>query len=134
MFADPKKSAARRIKRRLKAGASILVAIAAGAFLACQRGGGGAVGENPGGPDARNGPHEGENQGAGVEDGGATDAGDGGEAALTMRDAGPEDAGDGGGAALVVRDAGDDAGDAGKRKVDREEHRKGMPVRDNLLE
>lgn len=116
MFADPKKGAARRIKRRLKAGASILVAIAAGAFLACQRGGGGSVGQNPGGPDARSGPHERENQGAGVEDGGA------------------EDAGDGGGAALVVRDAGADAGDAGKRKVDRDEHRKGMPVRDNLLE
>jgi hypothetical protein len=48
-------------------------------------------------------------------------------------DAGTEDAGDGG-AALVVRDAGADAGDAGKRKVDRVEHRKGLPVRDNLLE
>jgi hypothetical protein len=137
MFADPKKSAARRIKRRLKAGASILVAIAAGAFLACQRGGQEAAGENPGGPDARTGPHERESQGAAAEDGGAADAADaagGAETALVARDAGPEDGGDGGGAGLVVRDAGADAGDAGKRKVDRVEHRKGMPVRDNLLE
>jgi hypothetical protein len=135
MFADPKKGAARRIKRRLKAGASILVAIAAGAFLACQRGGGAPIGQNPGGPDARGGPYERENQRAGVEDGDATNASDGGEAALVVRDA-EADAGEAGdsGAALVVRDAGADAGDAGKRKVDREEHRKGMPVRDNLLE
>lgn len=135
MFADPKKGAARRIKRRLKAGASILVAVAAGAFLACQRGVSAPVGENPGGPDARSGPHEREDQHGGVDGvdgGGGADAAAGAETALTVPDAGPEDAG--GGAALVVRDAGADAGDAGKRKVDREEHRKGMPVRDNLLE
>jgi hypothetical protein len=97
--------------------------------------------QNPGGPDARTGPHEREDQGAAAEDGGAADAADAAgaaadptETALVARDAGPEDGGDGGGAELVVRDAGADAGDAGKRKVDREEHRKGMPVRDNLLE
>jgi hypothetical protein len=134
MFADPKKGAVRRIKRRLKAGASILVAIAAGAFLACQRGGGEPAAENPGGPDARTGPHEREDQDAGAEAGGPADAAEGGaQTALVALDAGTEDAGDGG-AALVVRDAGADAGDAGKRKVDRVEHRKGMPMRDNLLE
>jgi hypothetical protein len=106
MFADPKKNASRRLKRQLKAGASIVLAMAAGAFLACQKEStpGASAGPNQGGPDAREPPA-------------------------------PPVAPVASSTALVVVDGGGTDPDAGKRpQVDRKEHRSGMPVRDNLLE
>jgi hypothetical protein len=129
MFADPKKVKVRRIKRQLKAGASILVAMAAGAFLAC-KGGGEPQEASPYGPDARSGPDRSPEAGAARDDGAVRDAG-------AAADGATPDAADGGApdAALVVRDAAADAApDARAPRVDRKEHRKGMPVRDNLLE
>ena len=122
MFADPKKRRVRRWKRQLKASASILLALAAGAFLACQKDAGGPTGKNPGGPDARSGKEP--------ESDAAVDAAEPGdaapEAAAEPRDAAAESS------AMVVRG---DAGDAGKAPhVDKKEHRSGMPVHDNLLE
>jgi hypothetical protein len=97
MFADGKRVATRRWKRRVKAAASIVVAVAAGTFLACQRGAelvkGAVIIPDASVPV----PPE---EDAGVDAG--IDAG---------RDAGASDA-----------------------AVDVGEHRKGMPVRDNLLE
>jgi hypothetical protein len=107
MYADPKKVRLRRLKRRLKASVSIVLATAAGVFLACQRratGGSEPVGPSPYGPDARTGPEAGE-----VE--------------IPPADAGSID---------------DSPVPAPERErdaaVDVDEHRKGMPVRDNLLE
>src|SRR5262245_44710361 len=99
----------RRLKRRLKATASVLLAAAAGTFLACVKRGDErpAQAPNPTTPE------------------------------VPDRPAPPRDAG-----APAARDAGADRGsDLVRRrkpkhepKVDREEHRKGMPVPDNLLE
>jgi hypothetical protein len=105
----------RRLKRRLKAGASLLIAAAAGTFLACAKRGDDrpATAPNPTTSEIPN------------------------------RPAPPRDAAAASGAALVgPRDGGTDAGGALQRrsaprshpKVDRTEHRKGMPVPDNLLE
>ena len=55
MFADPEKTAARRLRRRLKAGLSIAVAVVAGTWLACKPGASNP-GPSPQGPDARQGP------------------------------------------------------------------------------
>ena len=116
---DPKQVARnvrmRRLKRRLKAAASLAIAAAAGTYIACDAG----VkpkhqpAPNPTTPEISNlpAPHD-----AGAD--AAVDA-----AADAAIDA-PVDAPK----ALVRRDASVDA------KVDREEHRKGMPVPDNLLE
>jgi hypothetical protein len=98
----------RRMKRRLKAAASIVVALAAGTFLACQRGV----------ETARQ-----------VIDAGRSAERDGHEAATNEDDA----------TALVVKDAKPNAmvkyeGGARDAAVDVKEHRKGMPVPDNLLE
>ncbi|WP_437798886.1 hypothetical protein [Sorangium sp. So ce693] len=154
MFADPKKVGLRRLKRRLKAGASIAIAMAAGAFLAC-KGGASDPGASPSGPDARTGPDRrgaaGGSSGqsapaptSGSVSGGASDAGEemdatapaDGEAgqAILVRDAGaPAEAGAGG--AMMVPSGKPDAGVKPRAPhVDKEEHRKGMPVRDNLLE
>lgn len=136
MFADPRKVAARRIRRRIKAGAAVALALVAGAFLAC-KGGGDVEPASPSGPDARPGP----GPGARDADGGAPDGastaegpGDAGDAATSdAGDAGDDDAGDAGSTALAVRDAGADAA-AKAPRVDKREHRKGMPVRDNLVE
>lgn len=105
MYADPKRVRIRRIKRRLKATASIVLATAAGLFLACQRratGGSEPVGPSPYGPDARTGP----------------------EVEIPPADAStpPDDS------PVPERERAHDAA------VDVDEHRKGMPVRDNLLE
>src|ERR1700690_340006 len=115
MFADPKKNRMRRIKRRLKAGASILLAMAAGTFLAC-KGKREPDAPSPYGPDARSGP--GARQGGDAPASGRLDAGTSNNAAA-----------DGGvtGAALALRDA--DAGathDARAPQVDKKEHRKAM--------
>ncbi|HEX7602459.1 MAG TPA: hypothetical protein VF316_12675 [Polyangiaceae bacterium] len=107
------------MKRKLKAAASIVLAVSAGLFLACQRGAqelsrtiDAARGDEPDAEDART-------QGP----------------AIVVRDA----------AGAVVADASLDATkapdalarrDTGTRDaaVDVNEHRKGMPVPDNLLE
>lgn len=129
MFADPKKVAGRRLRRRLKAGASIALALVAGAFLAC-KGGNQPQEASPTGPDARGPqpPNAHDVDGASGADGVPAAAGDGGADAST-------DAGTDASTALVVVDGGKDAGPHARApKVDKREHRKGMPVRDNLLE
>ena len=103
----------RRWKRRMKAAMSIALAAAAGTFLACDTGEKKPqpnVPPNPTTPEISNLPaaHD-----AGID---------------AAADASADAAIDAQTTALVRRDAGTDA------KVDREEHRKGMPVRDNLLE
>jgi hypothetical protein len=121
VFADPKKVRRRRIARRLKAAASIVVAVAAGTFLACHRHVAKLAGDGP------------------EEDGSAT------KATAPAPDAGidvrqedgsplPNDA------ALALADARSDAlaqargGAPRDAAVDVNQHRKGMPVPDNLLE
>ena len=101
----------RRWKRRLKAAVSIALATAAGTFIACD-GREKPVhipAPNPTTPEISNLPAAAD---AGV-DASADAAADASSDAPT---------------AIVRRDAGVDA------KVDREQHRKGMPVPDNLLE
>lgn len=123
MHAKPEKVRPRRLRRRLKAIASIAVALCAGAFLACQKSVTSTADEA--GPAT---------DGATPRDVG-TDLGD--------ADANPDaEAGRGDAASLTVVDAAPDASRAlvpapPKRDaatVDRKEHRKGMPVPDNLLE
>jgi len=104
----------RRFKRRLKATASLFLAAAAGTFLACVKRGDDrpAQAPNPTTPEVPDRP-------APPRDAGA---------------AGPRDAG----ATAERNDAGSDA--AARKppkhgpKVDGAEHRKGMPVKANLLE
>jgi hypothetical protein len=95
----------RRLKRRLKAGASLLLAAAAGTFLACVKRGDDrpAQAPNPTTPEVPNRP--------------------------APRDAGADAAGIDAGQALQRQ-----APAKHHPKVDRTEHRKGMPVPDNLLE
>ncbi len=94
---DPRKSASevmlRGLKRRIKAAASIGLAIAAGSFLSLQR---------PARADSSTPPV------------GETKKKKDDKTAKTGKDK--------------------SKGDKSKGKVDKEEHRKGMPVRDNLLE
>jgi len=140
MFADPKEVKNRRLRRRLKAGAAVALAMVAGAFLACKGEDKAPEPPSPSGPDARSGPGTRAAEDAGIAD--ATidttmDASDDAtDAALDAAEDAPSDA-------LVVTDAAAD-GSTGlavrkpsvpkKPKVDKVEHRKGMPVRDNLLE
>jgi hypothetical protein len=127
MFADPTQSAARRLRRRIKAGASIAVALVAGAFLAC-RPGANNPGPSPSGPDARVGP---ERTGGSAPppppepDAATADAAS--ESTDALADARSDDGG---------RDASLARPTRAPRapQVDRHEHRNGMPVRDNLLE
>ena len=114
-LADPRavarKVRIRRIKRRLKAALSLAIAAAAGTYIACD---GGEkprpnVPPNPTTDEISNLPAP-RDAGIDAAQDAATDA--------------PADAA----LSLVRRDAGADA------KVDRTEHRKGMPVPDNLLE
>lgn len=143
MFADPKKVDARRLRRRLKAGAAVALAMVAGAFLACKGDNNPAEPPSPSGPDARSGPGSRVAEDAGNADAtnavadAAEDAADDARNdalddapndALAVRDAATD-----GAAPLVVRDGGPSAPPKAPR-VDKTEHRKGMPVRDNLLE
>lgn len=139
MFADPKKVNARRLRRHLKAGAAVALAMVAGAFLACKGESNQVEPPSPSGPDARSGPGS-----RSTEDAGTIDAtNDVADAADDVTNDAPNDAAndalavtDGSADAsttLAVRDAGADAA-AKTRRVDKHEHRKGMPVRDNLLE
>jgi hypothetical protein len=125
MFAKGELVARRRLKRQLKAVASIAVALAAGTFLACQRG----AEHLKEMVDAARGADK---------EAAVPDAGDAttttGEAQVTAPiDGGPD------GAEAASDTGAADAGphDAAAQKrptVDMKEHRKGMPVRDNLLE
>ncbi|MCA9586997.1 MAG: hypothetical protein KC657_16700 [Myxococcales bacterium] len=117
MHAKREKARARKWKRRIKAVASIGVALAAGTFLACQRGAETVKREVI---DVR--------------------ARLGGEDASVRYDA-ADDATTDGDVGTELDAAGDATADAGARRkgskdasVDVKEHRKGMPVRDNLLE
>lgn len=145
MFADPKKVDARRLRRRLKAGAAVALAMVAGAFLACKGDNTSEQPPSPSGPDARSGPGSRVAEDAGNADAtnaiavdpAAQDAGndasddapdDAPKDALAVRDAAAD-----GAAALVVRPRSPATAPKTPR-VDKTEHRKGMPVRDNLLE
>jgi hypothetical protein len=123
----------RRMKRKLKAAASVALALSAGVFLACQRG----ASEVSRLVDAARGADDDAMAG---EDASA----DATDPQIVVRDASgnvvaPEDAGQDGGQGLDASRRPDAA--LAKRPattkgaaVDVNEHRKGMPVRDNLLE
>ncbi|MEZ4225886.1 MAG: hypothetical protein R3B13_33370 [Polyangiaceae bacterium] len=120
MYADPKDIRSRRRKRRFKALASIALATAAGVFLACQRkltepaAPAATPAPSPRGPDARSGPEP-------------RDLPDASTGSVEVPDGGDEAASSGG-----ARDASSER--QRDAHVDVTEHRKGMPVRDNLLE
>jgi hypothetical protein len=127
VFADPKRVGRRRIARRLKAAASIVVAVAAGTFLACHRQvakltGDGSADDTSGADGAAGGRADAATPDAGIE---------------VRQEDGTPLAGD---AALVVADVRSDAlarsrdGSPADAAVDVHQHRKGMPVPDNLLE
>ncbi|MFO0562192.1 MAG: hypothetical protein U0269_29525 [Polyangiales bacterium] len=127
MFADPKQTAARKLRRHMKAGVSIVVAVVAGAWLAC-RPTTTQPGPSPQGPDARTGPER--SAGSAPPPPPEGDANERADAAETN-------------ALDVTTDSGDASADRAivQRRhaprapsVDRHEHRNGMPVRDNLLE
>ena len=120
MFAKPEQVRGRRLRRRLKAAASIVVALAAGAFLACHRG----VEEVKQAVDAARGKAS---DGSGLKTDAGIDASYDGGADGT--DGGADGAADGKSDAIAKYDA--PRTDAA---VDVGEHRKGMPVPDNLLE
>jgi hypothetical protein len=131
MFADPEKTAARRLRRRLKAGLSIAVAVVAGTWLACKPGTTNP-GPSPQGPDAREGPAP--------RSGSAPPPPPPDPQTDPTDDASASDAAaDGGATDSAIVEAGREVGIARRRtarqpQVDRHEHRNGMPVRDNLLE
>ncbi|HET9953016.1 MAG TPA: hypothetical protein VFQ61_00860 [Polyangiaceae bacterium] len=112
----------RRYKRRLKAAAALVLSVAAGTFLACQResdkpGARPAPAPNPTTPEISNLPAAESGGGANETN---SDRSSGGVASGTVESGGGPSSG---------------AGGAGRRnQVDRHEHRKGMPVRDNLVE
>ncbi|HEY5921140.1 MAG TPA: hypothetical protein VIV11_05695 [Kofleriaceae bacterium] len=106
----------RRIKRKLKAALSLAIAAAAGTYIACDSG------EKPR-PNVPPNPTTDEISNLPAPRDAGTDAA--ADAAIDAPIDAPVDAAP---KALVRRDAGPDA------KVDRTEHRKGMPVPDNLLE
>ncbi|MFZ5896242.1 MAG: hypothetical protein ACOY0T_34625 [Myxococcota bacterium] len=123
----------RRYKRRLKAAAALMLSLAAGTFLACQKETGkpGArpnPAPNPTTPEISNLPAPIPNASA-SDPAGSDDLNDkrgrGGSGAGGSGNGG---SGSGGG-------SGGGTSSAGKQnRVDRHEHRKGMPVRDNLVE
>lgn len=139
MPVDERELRLRRVKRQMKAGASIVLAVAAGAFLACQRNVARVIERSPMGPDARSGPHP-----TTPVDASVAPAVDASAAPLdapppttdapapasdtptvdarTARDAGT----------LAVRDA--STHHHRPHHVDVDEHRRGLPVIDNLLE
>lgn len=117
MHAKPELVAKRRWKRRLKAAASVAVALAAAAFLACQKskpeedaGSGPRETEADGPADAKRGPSD-DATPADAASAPEASAADARPDALAKHRGGPRDA-----------------------AVDVREHRKGMPVPDNLLE
>ena len=139
MPVDERELRLRRMKRQMKAGASIVLAVAAGAFLACQRNVARVIDRSPMGPDARSGPHP-----TTPVDASTAPSVDASTAPLdvlppttdaptpttdtptadvrTTRDSGT----------LAVRDA--STHHHRPHHVDVDEHRRGLPVIDNLLE
>jgi hypothetical protein len=125
MFAKPERTRVRSVKRKLKAAASILVALAAGTFLACRREEPAHQQAQPGGRDA-------------TPDGGST------ATAASATAAPPGEPSAAAPSATASAPASPSAASSAivsaKPKtpppptVDKREHRKGMPVRDNLLE
>lgn len=115
MYAKPEKVRARRAKRRLKAVASIAVALCAGAFLACVKkpevDAGASDANAPRDPAPFDGAREADAEDAAIVVTSADGGVDAKPDALVKRQPGPRDA-----------------------AVDVREHRKGMPVPDNLLE
>lgn len=140
MFADPKEVKGRRLRRRLKAGAAVALAMVAGAFLACKGEEKAPEPPSPSGPDARSGPGT---KTAVAEDAGFVDATNDTAEVDAAADGDMDASSDAPSDAIVVTDASAD-GSTGlavrkpsapkKPLVDKREHRKGMPVRDNLLE
>ena len=117
MSADPNELLPRRLRRQCKAAASIALAILAGLFLACRRE------EGPAAPDSR------------VRD--APDGREpceGGSIELDAPGARPRLEPPASEAPSTEGGAPDAAPDGKRLRVDRQEHRTGMPVRDNLLE
>jgi hypothetical protein len=111
MFAKESLVAKRRLARRLKAAASIAIALAAGTFLACKQ----KADEIKKAIDSARGD---EDAGAGANTNPERDSG-----VVVQVDTGPDTT------ALAKMDAAPDA-----HVVDVKEHKKGMPVPDNLLE
>jgi hypothetical protein len=113
----------RRLKRRLKAAVSLAIAVAAGTYIACD------AGEKPRSPAPPNPTTPEITNRPAAHDAAADAASDApADAAVDAPADAAVDALVGAPKALVRRDAGVDS------RVDREEHRKGMPVPDNLLE
>lgn len=108
MFAKPEQVGPRRLRRRLKAAASIAVALAAGVFLACHRG----VEEVKDAIKATRDAPDAEDVGLDADADAGADVASG-----PMSDS----------IAIYVPASTDAA-------VDTREHKKGMPVPDNLLE
>lgn len=129
MYAKPEKIRGRRLKRQLKAVVSIGLALAAGVFLACQKK---PVSEEKV-EDARKGASE-------PQDGGDKSATRDVIIDVTLVDASAPPSADASALAPLPSDAGAKADALAKPvtrdggKVDKREHRKGMPVPDNLLE
>jgi len=109
--ATDKKVRLRRWKRRLKAAASLVIASAAGTFLACTKG------DKHRPPPA---PNPTTNEISNLP-----------APPRAVPDGGARDAGSDRGSALIVAPKREKAPKTG---VDKREHRKGMPVPDNLLE
>ena len=107
MYADEKKVRTRRLKRRLKAAASIVVALAAGTFLACKK-------EPPDQPEPKPPPPEAETV----------------EPPTTVAVEPVPPPAPSRSTAIVPAPVPAKP----KPTVDKKEHRKGMPVPDNLLE
>lgn len=113
MFADEKKVRVRRIKRQLKAAASIVVALAAGTFLACKQ-------DPPAEPEPN--PKPPEEKPTSTPPTASVDP-------LEV-DAVPPPPKPSASMAIVPAPPSPKP----KPTVDKKEHRKGMPVPDNLLE
>ena len=121
MFADKKKVGARRIKRRLKAAASIIVALAAGTFLACRK--------DPASESAE--PNDDATSAVAGDPASSAQPAPSASASATAT---PSATASATSTALATTTPSGPAAPKGKPTVDRKEHRKGMPVPDNLLE
>ena len=125
MYAKAERVGRRRLKRRLKAAVSIGVAVAAGTFLACQKQVSKFTDKPSEGPKSSDQPVEVPGPAATTDRNELDSAPD--AAAAGEPDAAPTVSG------RPALPPSPSARDAAPR-VDRKEHRKGMPVRDNLLE
>ena len=122
MHADPKKVAARRWKRRLKAAGSLALAALAGAFVACQRGVQNL--QEAAAPSISSAPER--------ADGGGGDASVAPVVSVTQSTPDAQVLADVRSDALALPPTRDAGGDA--YVVDAKEHRKGLPVPDYIVE